>query len=74
MIETDLAFTPVVELVRLVRERAVSPVDLVKTYLERIDRWDGSLHAYVTVSREYALRQAKDAEAAQVVTNQLVES
>jgi Asp-tRNA(Asn)/Glu-tRNA(Gln) amidotransferase A subunit family amidase len=36
----------------------------VKTYLERIDRWDGTLHAYVTVSRDSALRQAKDAEAA----------
>ena len=55
MIETDLAFTPVVELVRLVRDRVVSPVDLVKTYLDRIERWDGTLHAYVTVSRESAL-------------------
>src|SRR5687767_15729040 len=64
MIETDLAFTPVVELARLVRERAVSPVDLVKTYLERIDRWESTLHAYVTVAGDSALRQAKDAEAA----------
>lgn len=64
MIETDLAFTPVVELVRLVRDRVVSPVELVKTYLDRIDRWDDTLHAYVTVSRDSALQQAKDAEAA----------
>ena len=64
MIETDLAFMPVTELVRLVRERKVSPVELVRMYLERIDRWDDRLHAYVTVSRDAALEQAKEAEAA----------
>ena len=64
MIETDLAFTPVAELAQLVRERKVSPVELVRMYLERIDRWDDRLHAYVTVSREAALEQAKEAEAA----------
>lgn len=64
MIETDLAFAPVTELVRLVRERKVSPVELVRMYLERIDRWDDRLHAYVTVSRDAALEQAKEAEAA----------
>jgi aspartyl-tRNA(Asn)/glutamyl-tRNA(Gln) amidotransferase subunit A len=64
MIETDLAFTPVTELVQLVRDRKVSPVELVRMYLERIDRWDDRLHAYVTVSREAALQQAKEAEAA----------
>jgi aspartyl-tRNA(Asn)/glutamyl-tRNA(Gln) amidotransferase subunit A len=64
MIETDLAFTPVTELAELVRERKVSPVELVRMYLERIDRWDGTLHAYVTVARDAALQQAKEAEAA----------
>jgi len=64
MIETDLAFAPVTELAQLVRERKVSPVELVRMYLERIDRWDDRLHAYVTVSREAAMQQAKEAEAA----------
>jgi aspartyl-tRNA(Asn)/glutamyl-tRNA(Gln) amidotransferase subunit A len=64
MIETDLAFSPVTELVQLVRERKISPVELVRMYLERIDRWDDRLHAYVTVSRDAALQQAKEAEAA----------
>jgi aspartyl-tRNA(Asn)/glutamyl-tRNA(Gln) amidotransferase subunit A len=64
MIETDLAFTPVTELAALVRERKVSPVELVRMYLERIDRWDDRLHAYVTVSRDAALEQAKAAEVA----------
>jgi len=64
MIETDLAFAPVTELAQLVRERKISPVELVRMYLERIDRWDDRLHAYVTVSREAAMQQAKEAEAA----------
>jgi len=49
----------------------VSPVELVKTYLDRIERWDGTLHAYVTVSRESALEQAKEAEAAVMRGGQL---
>jgi aspartyl-tRNA(Asn)/glutamyl-tRNA(Gln) amidotransferase subunit A len=64
MIETDLAFTSATELAQLVRERKVSPVELVRMYLERIDRWDDRLHAYVTVSREAAIQHAKEAEAA----------
>ncbi len=64
MIATDLAFAPVAELVRLIRTRELSPVELVRTYLDRIDRWDDRLHAYVTVCREVALREAKEAEAA----------
>ncbi|HET8568762.1 MAG TPA: amidase [Candidatus Limnocylindria bacterium] len=64
MIAADLAFAPAGELARLVRERAVSPVELVRTYLERIDRWDARLHAYVTVAREASLSEAKAAEGA----------
>jgi aspartyl-tRNA(Asn)/glutamyl-tRNA(Gln) amidotransferase subunit A len=48
----------------LVRTRQVSPVDLVRAYLERIDRLDGRLRAYITVTREAALDAARDAEAA----------
>ena len=64
MIETDLAFTSANELAQLVRERKVSPVELVRMYLERIDRWDDRLHSYVTVSRDAALEQAEEAEGA----------
>jgi len=71
VIETDLAFTPVTELAQLVRERKVSPVELVRMYLERIDRWDDLLHAYVTVSRDAAIEHAKEAEAAVIRGDQL---
>jgi aspartyl-tRNA(Asn)/glutamyl-tRNA(Gln) amidotransferase subunit A len=48
----------------LVRAKAVSPVELVRAYLERIDRLDGRLRAYITVTREAALEGARRAEEA----------
>ncbi|HEU5320869.1 MAG TPA: amidase, partial [Methylomirabilota bacterium] len=60
----DLAFAPAAELAALVRAKAVSPVTLVETYLERVDRLDGDLRAYVTVCRESARAEARAAEQA----------
>ena len=48
----------------LIRDRKISPVEIVQAYLERIDRLDGRLHAYITVTRELALAAARMAEAA----------
>ena len=41
------------------REGEVSPVELVETYLERIERLDPALGAYVTVRGEEALAEAR---------------
>ena len=46
----------------LIRARQLSPVALVRAYLERIDRLDGRLRAYITVTREAALAAARQAE------------
>jgi aspartyl-tRNA(Asn)/glutamyl-tRNA(Gln) amidotransferase subunit A len=59
----DLAFRPALELARLVRDKQLSPVDLVTTYLDRIDRFDAQLAAYVTVCREQAVATARAVEA-----------
>ena len=48
----------------LIRERKLSPVEAVRAYLERIDRLDGRLRAYITVTREAALDAARRAEEA----------
>ncbi len=61
---TDLAYRSATELAGLIRARAISPVEVVQAYLPRIDRWDGTLHAYVTVCREQALAEARAAEEA----------
>ena len=49
-----------------VRRREVSPVELVEHYLDRIERWDATLGAYVTVTSDLAREQARAAEAAVV--------
>jgi amidase len=55
----ELAFLPATEQARLVREREVSPVELVELYLERIERLNPELGAFVTVRGEEALAEAR---------------
>ncbi|GAA3008978.1 amidase [Streptosporangium longisporum] len=45
------------------RRREISPVELTEHYLDRIDRLDAQVGAYVTVTAELALEQAHKAEA-----------
>ena len=47
----------------LVRRQAVSPVELTRACLERIERLDPGLNAFITVTAEQALGQAREAEA-----------
>jgi amidase len=56
---TDLAFATATEQAELVRRGEVSPVELVEMYLERIERLDPQLNAYVTVCAEEALAAAR---------------
>jgi aspartyl-tRNA(Asn)/glutamyl-tRNA(Gln) amidotransferase subunit A len=60
----DLAFLSARALAALVRERQVSPVELTRLYLERIERLDPRLRAYITVLPEAALATARRAETA----------
>ncbi len=55
----ELAFLPATEHARLVREREVSPVELVELFLERIERLDPQLGAFVTVCADAALADAR---------------
>lgn len=60
----DLPFSSASELAARIRSKDVSPVALVRAYLDRIDRLDGTLRAYVTVCREQALAEARRSEEA----------
>ena len=51
------------EIARLIKSKEVSPVEVNQVMLDRIERLDGRLHSYLTVSAELAVRQAKRAEA-----------
>lgn len=55
----ELVYESAVRLAALVRDKRVSAVELVTAYLERIDRFDGRLRAYVTVCRDQALAAAR---------------
>ena len=55
-------FLPVREVAALVRTRRVSPVTLAEACLERLETLGPRWNAVVTVTRERALREARDAE------------
>jgi aspartyl-tRNA(Asn)/glutamyl-tRNA(Gln) amidotransferase subunit A len=63
MRKTDLAFLSIAELSRLFRSRKLSPVELTKHFLSRIERLNPGLDAYLTVTPEIALARARKAEA-----------
>ncbi|BAZ38835.1 amidase [Calothrix sp. NIES-4101] len=64
----DLAFTPALKLAELIRDREVSPLDLVELYLERISHLNPRFGAYFTVAAEQAINDAK-AKTALLATN-----
>jgi len=47
-----------------IKARKISPVELTKAYLARIDAYNDKVNAFVTLTPEVALKQAKAAEAA----------
>jgi amidase len=57
---TELAFAPALELAERIRAREVSSVEIVELFLDRIDRLDPELNAYVTVDAEGALGAARE--------------
>jgi len=63
MTDTDLAFASIEQVARLYRQRKLSPVELTKLMLARIEQLNPRLNAYITVTAELALAQAKKAEA-----------
>ncbi len=60
---TDLADLPMAEAIARVRRRTVSPVDLVRACMGRIEKHDGTLHSYITVTGDKALADARTMEA-----------
>ncbi|QWA12957.1 amidase [Sodalis ligni] len=50
------------EQAELIRQRKISPVDLVESSFRCIERWDPVLHAWITTDRERALEKARQAE------------
>jgi aspartyl-tRNA(Asn)/glutamyl-tRNA(Gln) amidotransferase subunit A len=60
----DLHWQPATTLARLIRQKKVSPVELLGAILDRIDKLNPRLNAFVTLTAEQARREARAAERA----------
>jgi amidase len=58
MNSVDLAFLPALEQARLIRHKEISPLELTQGYLNRIERLNPKLGAYVAVMAEQAIADA----------------
>ncbi|MSP01929.1 MAG: amidase [Acetobacteraceae bacterium] len=58
----DPHFLTIAEASKLIQQRALSPVELTKAFLDRIAAIDPRLNAYLLVTADQALDQAREAE------------
>ena len=62
MIASEIIFKSVSELAPLIKARKLSPVELVQAFLDRIESVNPKVNAFITVTGEHALREARKAE------------
>src|SRR6266403_5817952 len=60
--DADIAFAPVTRLSRWIEQRKLTSERLTQIYLRRIEQFDPKLRCVITVTRELALSQAKNAD------------
>ena len=61
-----MSILTIAEAAQLIAAKKLSPVELAKTHLDRIRRLDPQLNAFLMVTEERALADAKAAEARQM--------
>src|ERR1700676_5227684 len=61
--DEDIAFATVTQLSRWIETRKLTSERLTNIYLKRLKEFDPKLHCVITLTRELALRQAKEADA-----------
>ena len=59
----DLAYTSATELLSLYRAKKLSPVEVTRAVLDRIERFNSDLNAFCLVDAEGALKSARESEA-----------
>jgi Asp-tRNA(Asn)/Glu-tRNA(Gln) amidotransferase A subunit family amidase len=62
MLGDDILYLSVRDLARGIRAKQISPVELTESYLARSERLNPQLNAYVTITRQLGLAQARAAE------------
>ena len=60
--DEDLAFAPLTQLARWIEERKLTSTRLTSLYLERLERFNPKLRCVITLTRDLALAQAKQAD------------
>ena len=60
--DEDLCFAPAKDLARAFRAREVSPVEVMEALVDRIERLNPAVNAFVTLLAEDSLAQAREAE------------
>jgi aspartyl-tRNA(Asn)/glutamyl-tRNA(Gln) amidotransferase subunit A len=63
MTGTEPCFLSIAEAASLIAAKRLSPVELTRAYLDRIERLNDTLHAYVRVLHDDALAATREAEA-----------
>src|SRR5947207_6298329 len=61
--KSALTFLSISELSELIRNKKLSPVDVTRATLDRIEKLNPKLNAYITVTPDMAMKAAQDAEA-----------
>ncbi len=61
--DADIAYAPVTKLSRWIEQRKLSSVRLTEIYLRRLEQFDPKLRCVITITRELAMKQAKNADA-----------
>ena len=64
MDQAEIPFLSVTQLGELIKNREVSPVEVVESYLDRINSLNDRLYAYLTVCGDQALQSARESERA----------
>ena len=60
--EEEIAFAPVAQLSRWIESRQLTSERLTQIYLKRIEQFDPKLHCVITLTRDHALEQARQAD------------
>jgi len=60
--DEDVAFAPVTKLSRWIETRKLTSERLTNIYLKRLEQFDPKLHCVITLTRDLALKQARQAD------------
>ena len=60
--DADIAFAPVTQLSRWIERKALTSERLTSIYLSRIERYDAKLRSVITLTKDAAIEQAKQAD------------